>query len=575
LEHVDQEIAAGVPPNRIACVTFTRAARQVVLDRVGESFGLGVNDCPWFRTIHSTAYRLLELRPNQILSREQWKKFADRHHYSLSRLEADHDALEAVPPPPRATKDDLLRYAYSWGRNRRLDPERTLARFPGEGLATGDFRTFLRRLEQYKAEGELLDFNDLLERVLAGGLRPGVEVGFVDEAQDLSPLQLEVVRFWFRPCRQVYLAADDDQSVYTFQGAEPSWLVRLAAECKPKILTLSHRVPRAAHDLAQRIIRRNHIRVPKTYLPAPHAGEVRRETQAGAIKLLDGRVETFVLARNRLHLRPYASALIDRAIPFVVEGGGAPCPLADPTLIRAVNVSLNIEKGSLRVISAGDLGAVLRFVATADGLVPRGVKTRVKEAGETEGAFDPNEFCRLHGLESLIERIRHDGPLSVFTRLPRRTRRYIEVLITKYGCIPEPRIRLTSIHGSKGREAELVVLVSDMSRATHRDYMRGRREAQEAENRVFYVGVTRTWRTLVLVRPRSRRHYDFPDLRSSGSGGQSAGREHDEERAAIQEYDGGLSRSDAEKAARGATIAALTKSLHRSCVVASAEDHDA
>jgi superfamily I DNA/RNA helicase len=112
--------------------------------------------------------------------------------------------------------------------------------------------------------------------------------------------------------------------------------------------------------------------------------------------------------------------------------------------------------------------------------------------------------------------------------------------------LPEPTTVVTTIHAAKGRERDLVVVLPDMTRTTYASYQRRGAEEGESENRVFYVAVTRTKDTLVLVQPRSRRHFDFPSIRTDGPMGEAAKAEQFEERAAILEFDGGLSRSEAE-----------------------------
>jgi DNA helicase-2/ATP-dependent DNA helicase PcrA len=75
-------------------------------------------------------------------------------------------------------------------------------------------------------------------------------------------------------------------------------------------------------------------------------------------------------------------------------------------------------------------------------------------------------------------------------------------------------IRLTTIHGAKGREADTVVVVPDMSRASYREYTDRSGRGFEAENRVAYVAVTRAKRRLLFVNPRTRRYYNYPDAES-------------------------------------------------------------
>jgi hypothetical protein len=69
-----------------------------------------------------------------------------------------------------------------------------------------------------------------------------------------------------------------------------------------------------------------------------------------------------------------------------------------------------------------------------------------------------------------------------------------------------PRIRVGTIHGSKGGEADHVMLLRDMSDTCHRDYVR----RPDDECRVFYVGVSRARQTLHLQHPKSSRFFHLP-----------------------------------------------------------------
>lgn len=81
-------------------------------------------------------------------------------------------------------------------------------------------------------------------------------------------------------------------------------------------------------------------------------------------------------------------------------------------------------------------------------------------------------------------------------KIPSEDRAYITALLRrgeKFNA--KPRITLSTIHGAKGGEADNVVLFTDISRAAERDM----EENPDDMHRVFYVGVTRTKNTLVIV----------------------------------------------------------------------------
>jgi superfamily I DNA/RNA helicase len=63
----------------------------------------------------------------------------------------------------------------------------------------------------------------------------------------------------------------------------------------------------------------------------------------------------------------------------------------------------------------------------------------------------------------------------------------------------EPRIKLSTIHGMKGGECDNVVLLSDLTENTMRNF----EKTPDDENRLFYVGATRTKKQLHIVEPKS------------------------------------------------------------------------
>ena len=65
------------------------------------------------------------------------------------------------------------------------------------------------------------------------------------------------------------------------------------------------------------------------------------------------------------------------------------------------------------------------------------------------------------------------------------------------------KITITTIHQSKGGEADNVVLLTDMGRKSWESL------GKDEENRVWYVAVTRTRNTLYIVRPRGLRYFDI------------------------------------------------------------------
>jgi superfamily I DNA/RNA helicase len=99
-----------------------------------------------------------------------------------------------------------------------------------------------RAYRKFKAAHMLMDFTDLLERLIEQQERlPALEVLIVDEAQDLSRQQWKLVRALAEKADRTFVAGDDDQAVYTWSGADVESF--LSCEGEVKILEQSYRVP--------------------------------------------------------------------------------------------------------------------------------------------------------------------------------------------------------------------------------------------------------------------------------------------------------------------------------------------
>ena len=156
---------------------------------------------------------------------------------------------------------------------------------------------------------------------------------------------------------------------------------------------------------------------------------------------------------------------------------------------------------------------LLEFIPQGSPLVTDSARRFTERARKRGAVLRREDVDQEPGLRVLSATVA-DDPLAALPSLTQRTRQYLRALLARYGRIPEPRVTVTTIHGAKGREAPVVVLVPDMTRTTHEAYMRGSSSAREAETRVAYVGVTRAKERLIVVNPHTRRYFDFPVVRS-------------------------------------------------------------
>jgi DNA helicase II / ATP-dependent DNA helicase PcrA len=73
----------------------------------------------------------------------------------------------------------------------------------------------------------MYEFSDMISEFVKKDKCPSLDVVFLDEAQDLSPLQWDMFFYIESRCKRSYIAGDDDQTIYSFQGADPTIFINL------------------------------------------------------------------------------------------------------------------------------------------------------------------------------------------------------------------------------------------------------------------------------------------------------------------------------------------------------------
>ncbi len=135
-------------------------------------------------------------------------------------------------------------------------------------------------LDNRKEAFKLVDFNDMIQKFIdrAHELCPTFDVVFIDEAQDLSPIQWKMYDELKKKSKYVILAGDDDQAIYGWAGADVERFQKEPG--KERVLPKSYRVPQNIQAIANRILNRipNERRIIKTWQPREETGNVYPES---------------------------------------------------------------------------------------------------------------------------------------------------------------------------------------------------------------------------------------------------------------------------------------------------------
>lgn len=506
--------------DKVVVASFTRAAatelagRQLPVPR-GQ---LG--------TLHALAYRCLD-RPEVAEGHlDDW----NRNHPHLA-IGAASDGTDEPTWDERADTghgDQLLQACERLRANMR----------PIEGWPTS-VRAFYDRWCEWKHGLDLLDFTDMIEMVEAEHPEPpgGATVGFFDEVQDFTPLELRLVRRWAQRMDTVLLAGDDDQMIYGFKGATPtSFLEPELDEDRVRVLSESFRVPRRVHRAAQRWIGQLTYRQPKEYEPRDAEGSA--WTMLGAtwraperiVSLVEERVDAggtvMVLGACGYMLDPLRRMLRSEGVPFhnpYRRRRGDWNPLA-----TRANTTGSAERVLAYLRPDGDVWGAHSRMWNADdlvkwtdpvrakGVLAHGAKKRLREwakAGGVEPVEDLDLLASLfaEGFDTLAQ-----GPMSLDLDWLRE--RLLDKAAGPMGyaidvakrrgageLLAEPRCIIGTVHSVKGGEADTVVVLPDVSRAGMREWMSGG-VSRDSVVRQFYVAMTRAREELVVAAPASPAH---------------------------------------------------------------------
>lgn len=437
----------SVPPNKMAFVSFTRKAADEAAQRACSRFGFVPADLPYFRTIHSIAFMQLGLKRDQVLQTKDYNLIGK--HLGLT-FDVKQDYLEGLTLGKSA--GDNYKFIDGFSKARHMSPRTVWDMINHDNLNWFEYKRYADTVAEYKRKHEKYDFSDML---MYEHQPLNVDVLIIDEAQDLSTAQWHFINTTFKTVKRIYIGGDDDQAIFEWSGADVNYFINLVG--KRTVLDVSYRIPSSVHDLATDISSKISNRTEKNYHSKEEKGSVEYWMAADDIDMSSG--TWLLLARNSYLLSELARVAWEKGVPYSVKG----VPSVKTKDIKAIELWENHRKG----------------IALDD---------KAKEhLSDYMTNFDST-------------RVWHE----CFDRMPVETIEYYWSLKRRGESLTKtPRISISTIHGSKGGEADNVVLLTDMAYSTWDAATLN----NDAEHRVWYVGATRCKNSLHIVMPRGRYHY--------------------------------------------------------------------
>ena len=482
-------------PENIAFLSFTNKAVNTAVQRAMDAFPqYGDKDFSRFKTLHTYCRRYFE--------EEVFDPKDCMIDYALQ--------TKIVKRSDKRLSDDNFTYkdwslgVYSKSRNLLVSPEEC---YKNESYKRDSLTVYLRKIntyENYKRAGgqrSFIDFDDMIERAIKEVEFPKLSVLILDEAQDCTPLQWSVIYKMAAKVDRIYLAGDDDQGIYKWNGADPKYFTKFFPGRKVK-LRKTRRFGEAIHKFSQ-IIRRGILdSEEKEYLPSATKGYVKSYLNFREIPFDKSEDTWFILGRVHNTVNELRMLAKDAGLYFK-DNHDNKC--FDEKQWEAIKAWTKLSNNkSINKKASQNLYRFIREVSDSDY---RTDKFWSKEPDYRDYTFDYlKEWCGLD-LPNGSQK-KHWFWILKRNFKPGQTRNFIR-LLRRYGqkqLDQEPKIIIDTIHSVKGDEADNVILYSKANYPAN--FRTKNREEKINEKKVWYTGVTRARKALHLL--RSDYKYNYP-----------------------------------------------------------------
>lgn len=259
-------IDLGYPAEKLLTITFSKNASLDMKKRFRDLFPQ--LESPHFMTIHALCFQIIrqfhpQAKSLQVLSDKDYKIRRDL----LTQAYLRHSQII-----PSEEKRDQFFQELSRAKNLMIPFDSYVL---DKECKTARFHLIARDYEAAKAKAKLIDFDDMLvlaldllkKKSIAKKVQGAFDLVQVDEAQDTSSLQMQIIEKIVSK-GEIFLVADDDQSIYGFRGAQPQdlWTFEKGFGAKKYYLEDNFRSSDQIIHLAKTFIRANKSRYEKNML---------------------------------------------------------------------------------------------------------------------------------------------------------------------------------------------------------------------------------------------------------------------------------------------------------------------
>lgn len=555
----------NVPAEKILTVTFSKAAALDMNARYQDIF---FRHYPYrinFSTIHRFAYGIVKAYGKHF--NKEYQLIEDSGGKISKRLLLSGIYKKYTSEFLTDDKFEELSSGIGYTKNMMLSPDNASK----HGITMPRFAEMFKAYEAEKDTKNLIDFDDMLTmayqilkqhhktRAYYQKKFPYVQV---DETQDTSLIQHEIIKLIAGDQKNIFMVADDDQSIYGFRGAYPEYLLnfnKIYPSGKIYYLSKNYRCSHEIVSTCAHIIRHNEHRYEKkmqsgkpTGNPVKHKVFDTIEDRNNYIVDYEKNGTTAVLYRNNISALSIVDALDRKGKSFTIRDPGH--SLLRHWLVKDIYAFMNLA------LVPQDVEAFERICFKMNGYISREGLKYVKANLRNRKVFEvllsiptikPIQRNTWGGLADRFDSLPHLAPhlainfietelgyleyleenskrlgyhfenlrnlLTVLKTVARHTSSIVDFMdrikslttVMKEASRTTSDLRLSTIHASKGLEYDNVFIIDVddgvfPSKKSTEQSTKGDIHGIEEERRLFYVAMSRAKTNLEILAPKFR-----------------------------------------------------------------------
>jgi superfamily I DNA/RNA helicase len=423
-------------------LSYTKAAAQEAIARI--DLLDGEHTKPMASTIHSLTFGAMGFVKAQVIDDPKLLAFSQSTGILFKRGWDDEEQ-----------DGDRYRSVLSYARSMLIEPMDAYDRLGRPGPMK-EFEGFVTQYDQWKSTYGYIDFDDMLVIAANTANFNPPPVVMLDEAQDCSPLQWLVFKKYIQKAGRVYVAGDDDQAIFEWNGADPHGMMKFSEEhgAKTRVLDQSWRVPRTVHEfLHDEVLSEITQRVDKKFKYSDREGALQGWSdvmETNSHEILHKDKSNLILVRDSYRMREIQTILHADHIPYTCAGSrSSPYESSLASAIRGQ------QKSAMGLEVTGVEGAAMK-----------------------KNARDPN---------ATVEELMKKDWRRAF-KIPQHLLEFYDTA----DLFAPLNTKLSTIHQAKGTEADNVVVDLTITQRVAEGIIANR----DAELRVWYVAFSRTKDTL-------------------------------------------------------------------------------